>query len=184
MGLAYPVQRVLTGAALVTGYGLLGACWLIWRTEGDLQRRMRGNARLLGLATLGFVAAVSLPMPFLNEVFRARWFTFPAILYASPIPILVLLLAWRFLRALDRREHLAPFLCALGVFLLSYVGLGVSMWPMIVPPSITIWQAASPPASQLFLLIGAAVLIPLILVYTGYVYWLFRGKVQLGAGYH
>ena len=96
----------------------------------------------------------------------------------------MLLLAWRFQRGLQRHDELSPFLCALGVFLLSYIGLGVSMWPMIVPPSITIWQAAAPPASQLFLLLGAAVLVPLILVYTGYVYWLFRGKVQAGAGYH
>ena len=175
---------LLTGVALVTGYGLLGACWLIWKTEGALQREVRGFARLLGIATLGFVGAVSLAMPFLNEAFRARWLSFPAMLYAAPIPILVLLLAWRFQRGLERREELTPFLCALGVFLLSYIGLGVSMWPMIVPPAITIWEASAPPASQLFLLLGAAVLVPLILVYTGYVYWLFRGKVQAGAGYH
>jgi cytochrome d ubiquinol oxidase subunit II len=89
-----------------------------------------------------------------------------------------------FFRALQRGREFAPFLCALGFFLLSYVGLGVSMWPMMVPPGVTIEAAAAPPASQAFLLWGASVLIPLILVYTGYVYWLFRGKVRIGVGYH
>jgi cytochrome d ubiquinol oxidase subunit II len=123
-------------------------------------------------------------MPFLNEPFRERWFDFPAILLAAPVPLLVLALAWRFKRALDRREDLAPFLCALGLFLLSYAGLGISFWPLMVPPSITIWEAAAPPSSQAFLLVGAAVLIPLILAYTAYVYWLFRGKVTAESGYH
>lgn len=176
---------VLTGLALIAGYGLLGACWLIWKTEGELQTRFRVLARWLGFATLAFIAAVSIAMPFLQEAFRQRWFSWPAALYAAPVPLLVLALAWRFLLALNRREEIAPFLCALGLFLLSFVGLCISMWPMIVPPSITIWQAATAPASQMFLLIGTLFLLPLILAYTGYVYWLFRGKVTLGGpGYH
>ena len=175
---------ILTGIAVVVGYGLLGACWLIWKTEGDLQARARQLARILGFATLGFIAAVSLIMPFLNDAFRQRWFTFPNIIYAAPVPLLVLALAWGFFNAVDRRRELAPFLFALGFFLLSYIGLGISMWPLIVPPSITIWEAAAPPASQVFLLIGAAFLIPIILLYTGFAYWLFRGKVDPHAGYH
>ena len=175
---------LFTGFALVAGYGLLGACWMIWKTEGDLQRRARRLAGMLGLATLGFIGAVSLIMPFLNEPFRERWFDFPAILLALPVPLLVLALAWRFKRALDRREDVVPFLCALGLFLLSYAGLGISMWPLMVPPSITIWEAAAPPSTQAFLLVGAAVLVPLSLAYTAYVYWLFRGKVTAESGYH
>jgi cytochrome bd ubiquinol oxidase subunit II len=174
---------ILTALALIVGYGLLGACWLIWKTEGQLQARCRRIARILGLATLGMIALVSLIMPFLSEAFRARWFDFPALLYAAPVPLLVAALAWRFNKALDRDEDAMPFLCALGLFLLSYVGLGISMWPLIVPPDITIWEAAAPPSSQLFLLVGAAVLVPVILAYTGYVYWLFRGKVT-DPGYH
>lgn len=175
---------IATGLALVAGYGLLGACWLIWRTEGDLQARARRLARILALLMLGFIGAVSLAMPFLNEVFRERWFNFPAILFAAPVPLLVLVLAWRFKRALERKEDAMPFLCALGLFFLSYTGLGISMWPLMVPPDVTIWEAAAPPSTQLFLLVGAAILIPMILAYTAYVYWLFRGKVTADSGYH
>ncbi|WP_061026459.1 cytochrome d ubiquinol oxidase subunit II [Bradyrhizobium sp. CCH5-F6] len=175
---------ILTGVALVAGYGLLGACWLVWKTDGALQARCRNYARVLGLATLGFIAVISLMMVIQSAAFRARWLTLPNMLYAAPVPILLALLAWRFHRALGKGEDVVPFLCALGFFLLSYIGLGISMWPMIVPPSITIWQAATHPSSQLFLLVGAAVLVPVILVYTGYVYWIFRGKVRHGEGYH
>jgi cytochrome d ubiquinol oxidase subunit II len=192
---------LFTGVALVAGYALLGACWLVFKTEGDLQDRARGLARLLGVVTLVCIALVSLAMPFLQPAFRERWFVLPNLLYAAPVPLLVALLAWRFFRAVSESERHwnegrrateqevlwhdgQPFLCALGMFLLSYAGLGISLWPMIVPPSITIWDAAASPQSQRFLLVGAAVLIPMILIYTGYVYWLFRGKVRPGAGYH
>ena len=175
---------LLTGVALVVGYGLLGACWLIWKTDGPMQARMRELARWLGLATLGFIGLISAIMPFLQASFYQRWFSLPNMLLAAPVPVAVALLAWRLLTALKQDRHATPFLCALGLFLLSYIGLGISLWPMIVPPSITIWQAATVPSSQKFLLVGAAVLIPIILVYTGYVYWLFRGKVRRGGGYH
>lgn len=197
---------VFTGVAVVIGYGLLGACWLVWRTEGALQAEARRFARGLGVATLACIVAVSAAMPFLQPSFRDRWFTLPNLVLAAPVPILVALLGWALFRALgaadrranaeeggagegtERRGRLAhdgmPFLCALGLFGLSYAGLGVSMWPLIVPPDITIWQAAAAPSSQLFLLVGAAVLIPVILAYTGYVYWLFRGKVRADQGYH
>jgi cytochrome d ubiquinol oxidase subunit II len=113
-----------------------------------------------------------------------RWLHWPGMLLATPVPILVGVLGWRFFLALEHRSEVTPFLYALGLFLLSYIGLGISMWPMIVPPAVTIWQAATYPSSQLFLLVGALVLIPLVLIYTGFVYWLFRGKVSPEAGYH
>ena len=175
---------LLTALALVVGYGLLGACWLIWKTEGELQRRFRRIAYWLGVATLGTIGLVSLWMLFLNAPFRARWLTFPYAAGAAVVPILILVVAWRFKRGLDQDEHAAPFFCALSVFFLSYVGLGISTFPNIVPPSITIWEAATVPSSQLFLLVGAAVLIPIILAYTAFAYYLFRGKVSLGTGYH
>jgi cytochrome d ubiquinol oxidase subunit II len=174
----------MTGAALVVGYGLLGACWLIWKTEGELQARFRHLAGRLAWATLGFIGAVSLAMMVLSPAFRVRWLTLPTALGAALVPIVLAGLAVLFFSALRRGREIAPFLCALGFFLLSYVGLGVSLWPMMVPPGVTIQAAAAPPASQAFLLWGASVLIPMVLVYTGYVYWLFRGKVKLGEGYH
>lgn len=176
---------IMTGLALVVGYGLLGACWLIWKTEGELQARCRRYARVLGLATLLFIALVSLSMLALSADFRERWLTLPHLLFAAPVPLLVVLLAWLFLRALEEGREVLPFVYALGLFLLSYAGLAISIWPMIVPPSITIWDAATHPSSQAFLLVGAAVLIPVILAYTAYVYWIFRGKVTADSpGYH
>jgi cytochrome d ubiquinol oxidase subunit II len=186
---------VLTGAALLAGYGMLGACWLVWKTEGELQDQVRALAGRLTWLTLGFMALVSAIVPFLLPQFRERWFDFPAILTALPVPVLVVVLAWRLFRGLREAGHNPenrrmvwrdgiPFACALGLFFLAYTGLGISMWPMIVPPDITIWEAAAPRDSQLFMLVGAAVLIPVILAYTAYVYWLFRGKIKAGEGYH
>jgi len=175
---------VLCGVAVVVGYALLGSAWLVWRTEGSLQQRCRGHALRLGAATLALIVAVSIWTPLLNPVFATRWFGWPGIALTSPVPILVALLSVGFWRGLSRRHHATPFLCALGVFVLCFVGLGISVYPHIVPPDITIWDAAAPPASQAFLLVGAVVLVPVILLYTGYAYWIFRGKVRHGEGYH
>ncbi|MBV9776869.1 MAG: cytochrome d ubiquinol oxidase subunit II [Acetobacteraceae bacterium] len=175
---------VLCGLALVIGYALQGSCWLIWRTEGALQRRCRRYASLLGALLLALMVVVSLWTPMLNPSISGKWFGYPGIVLTGPVPILVALVAWRFWRGLARREHLSPFLCVQAWFVLSYIGLGISFWPLIVPPSLTIWDAAAPPASQLFLLVGTVILIPIILTYTGYAYWVFRGKVRHGEHYH
>ncbi len=175
---------VLCGVATVVGYALLGATWLVWRTSGDLHVRARRQAFVLGCATLGMIGAVSLWTPFLRGDLAHRWFSWPGILLTSPVPLLVALLAFGFFRSLARGRDLAPFLCALGWFVLSFAGLGISLYPMIVPPSVTIWDAAAPRDSQVFLLVGAAVMIPVIMAYSGYAYWVFRGKVQHDAGYH
>ncbi len=174
---------VLCGIALVLGHALQGACWLIHRTEGRLQHSARGYARILGLAMLALIIIVSLWTPFLNDVYWHHWFSFPRILLTAPVPILVVLVAWVFWRTVDSSD-IVPFLCAQAWFVLCYAGLGISIWPMIVPPSITVWDAAAPPASQLFLLIGAAILIPIIIGYTSLAYWVFRGKVRAGEHYH
>jgi cytochrome d ubiquinol oxidase subunit II len=175
---------VLCGIAVVVGFALLGACWLIWRTEGELQTRCRRHAAVLAVATLALIVVVSLWTPLLEPAFMNRWFGWPGILLTSPVPILVALLAWGFWKGLQLKHDLTPFLCAQGWFVLCYAGLGISMWPLMVPPSISIWDAAAPPKSQEFLLFGAVFLIPIILCYTGYAYWLFRGKVKAGAHYH
>ncbi len=175
---------LLTGAALVVGYGLLGATWLVMKTEGALRdRAYRLSYRLL-LATLIAIGAVSLATPFLEAEYWRRWFEWPNILFTAPIPLAVALVALLLLRALGKRRDHQPFLLTLVLFGLSYAGLGVSMWPHIVPKSVTIWQAAAPDNSLFFMIFGVAVLVPIILAYTGWAYWVFRGKVQAGSGYH
>jgi cytochrome d ubiquinol oxidase subunit II len=175
---------VFTGVALVLGYALLGAGWLIMKTEGELQERAYGLMRRLGIAVLAAVAAVSLWTPILNDEIAGRWFTWPNIAFLSPVPLLVALAAAGLYRALALRREVQPFLLALALFVLSYAGLGISLYPHIIPPDVAIWEAAAPAESLAFLLVGAAVLLPIILGYTGYAYWVFRGKVRPDQGYH
>jgi cytochrome d ubiquinol oxidase subunit II len=175
---------VLTGVALVIGYALLGATWLIMKTAGELQARAYGFAWIAGFGTLALIGVVSLWTPFLNPVYMSRWFAWPAILYTVPVPLLVALAALLLFGGLYRRYEISPFLAAIALFVLSYIGLGISFYPYILPPSITIWEAAAPDSSLRFLLVGAVVLVPLILLYTGWAYWVFRGKVDAAAGYH
>lgn len=175
---------VLTAASLVVGYALLGACWLVLKTEGSLRRRAHGLARLLGIALIAAIGIVSAWTPFLEAGYLARWFGWPQIIYVAPVPVLTAVAAWWLLRSIDKEREREPFLAALALFLLCYAGLGVSLYPNVVPPSISIWEAAAPEKSLSFLLVGAVVLIPLILAYTGYAYWVFRGKVGPDGGYH
>jgi cytochrome d ubiquinol oxidase subunit II len=175
---------ILTGLALVFGYALLGSTWLVYKTEGRVQDESYRFAWVTAVATLAAIAAVSLWTPFLSAAFRARWLAFPQVLYAAPVPLLVGAAALVLFRGLAERRELAPFLAALSLFVLSYAGLGISFYPYIVPTSVTIWDAAAPENSLAFLLVGAAVLVPLILLYTAYSYWVFRGKVNASGGYH
>ncbi|MBL4793622.1 MAG: cytochrome d ubiquinol oxidase subunit II [Citromicrobium sp.] len=176
---------LLCGVAVVTGYGLLGATWLNWRVEGDIQRRVRAFAKVLSFATAGFIGAVSLATPFLEQAYFDRWFEWPAILQVSPIPLLVIGLVLLLARTLyTERGDWLPFIITLSLFGLCFLGLGVSMWPYVIPTEVTLWDAASPYKSQLFMFVGAAVLVPIILGYTAYAYWVFRGKMQHGEGYH
>jgi cytochrome d ubiquinol oxidase subunit II len=174
---------LLTGVSLVAGYALVGATWLIMKTEGELQAQMRRHAAWLGAATLACIAAVSAATPFLEHRYYERWLSWPNVLFAAQIPLLVMIGAVLFFISLKRQWESWPFLLTLGLFGLTYAGLGVSIFPLIVPPSVTLWAAAAPAASQLFMLFGAVILIPVILAYTGYSYWVFRGKVG-HEGYH
>jgi cytochrome bd ubiquinol oxidase subunit II len=179
---------VFCGIAVVFGYALLGASWLLWRTTGLLHTNMRRHTFVLGIVMLVMLAAVSLWTPFLSPTFNQRWFAWPGMLATGVAPALCIVLAVWFFLALRREDSSAhekvPFFCALGWFTLGFLGLGYSIFPMIVPPSLTIWQAASVHSSQIFLLIGAAVMIPLILGYNALSYYIFRGKVEPGAHYH
>jgi cytochrome d ubiquinol oxidase subunit II len=175
---------ILTGVSLVIGYALLGASWLIMKTEGSLRDKAYQMAWVLLIAMLAAIGAVSLATPFLHIQYTQRWFTWPNIILTAPVPIAVAGVTVLLLRSLANKYDYQPFFLSLLLFLLSYAGLGISMYPYIVPQSITIWEAASPVNSQLFMLVGVAILIPLILAYTGWAYWVFRGKVRAGHGYH
>ena len=174
---------LLVGVGLVCAYALLGATWLVMRTEGILQIRARIFAFWLGGATVAAIAAVSAATPFLEGKYWERWFAMPNVLLTAQVPLLVAGAVFLYFHLLRRGAEHAPFLLALGLFFLSFVGLGISIFPDIVPGRITIWEAASPRTSQVFLLAGASILIPIILAYTAYSYWVFRGKVD-AAGYH
>ena len=175
---------LLTGFALVVGYALLGATWLILKTDDDVQRLARKAAFGLALALLGLIGLVSLLTPFLNAHFMQKWFAWPAMAFVAPVPLLVLVCAYALFKGLADKSNLMPFLAAQGLFALSYIGLLISFFPYIVPSSLTLWQAAAPDNSLRFLLVGAVVLIPIILAYTAYAYWVFRGKVQAKHHYH
>ena len=173
------------GVAVMAGYMLLGATWLVMKTEGPLQERMRKRAWVFGLATVGFIGVVSLWTPFLQEGYFARWFAGWRIGLALLVGAGVLALALAMFRSLTVHHHeYRPFVQALALFGLCFVGLGICMFPYIVPTEVTIWEAAAPRASQIFMLVGASVLIPLILAYTAYAYWVFRGKIDPEVGYH
>lgn len=175
---------LITGVALVIGYALLGATWVNMKTTGELQRRVRGYARPLMIATLGLIGLVSLLTPLQDPVYLTRWFAWPGVIFSVAVPSIVLTLAWRLDRGLKGEEDYSPFLCAIGFFVLSFIGIGISFYPYMVPPSLTIAEAAAPDSSLAFALVGAAVLIPIILAYTAYSYWVFRGKIDPEESFH
>jgi len=172
------------GVGLVFGYVLLGATWLVMKTEGALQDWARTKVRLASFGVIAFIVLVSVWTPFLHEHIAARWFSWPNLLFFSPVPVITGLLFLGLWRALERRSDIAPFVAAMGLFALCYLGLAISLFPYVVPHKLTLWDAATAPEGQAFLLIGTMFLIPVILMYTGWSYWVFRGKVRAGAGYH
>jgi cytochrome d ubiquinol oxidase subunit II len=175
---------LLCGLGVLAGYALLGATWLVLKTEGAVAARARGQAKMLLIVVLAFMAVVSIWTPLAFERIAARWFSTPNIYFLWPVPLLtalVALMAWRWL---DEGREVRPFLAAIVLFLLGYLGLVISTFPYLVPPTLTIWQTAAVPASQIFMLLGTLVLLPIILGYIGFVYWLFWGKVREGEGYH
>ena len=175
---------LLTGVALVFGYALLGAGWLVMKTEGALQAWSRRAGRVCLVAVSGCIAAVSLWTPLASGVIAQRWFGWPNMALLLPLPLATVatgIYAWR---ALGRDGAWQAFAASVGLFALSFLGIAISLWPMIVPGHFTLWEAASPESTQAFLLVGTLVLLPVILFYTGWSYWVFRGKVRQGEGYH
>lgn len=175
---------LLCGAGVVVGYGLLGATWLVMKTTGVVADRAREQAKRLLLAVLVLMALVSLWTPLAFDRIADRWFSLPNFYYLWPVPLLTALAAYCAWRWLESGREVLPFFAAIALFLLGYFGLVISVFPYLVPPSLTIWQTAAVPASQLFTLIGTLIMLSIILAYIFFVYWLFRGKVRPGEGYH
>ncbi len=174
---------LLTGLGTVAGYALLGATWLVWKLDGESQHHARQLGKRAAWATFVLMGGVSLYNITLNAEYAERWLSAPEIYYAAPVPILTGLVALALLRALSVARHSKPFWLSIALFFLGMAGLGVTMWPYIVPPGITIWDAAAPEKSQIFMLVGTAIIMPIILGYTAWAYWVFRGKTEY-EGYH
>lgn len=169
---------VMVGVALVAGYALLGATWTIMKTDGETQVWARRCAKYVMVYVALFMGLVSLSMPLMNSDIRQLWFSLPNFLFLQPMPILSLLffvMLWRDLRS---EREFRPFFLTLGIFLMNYIGIGVSTWPWLVPFQVTLWDAAAAPESQSLLLLGTLFLLPCILAYTGYCFWVFRGKAS------
>jgi len=178
------VFSILTGCAVVVGYGLLGATWLILKTENSLQRQMQTYAWWLGAGTLVFIGIVSLLTPFQDPVYFERWFNLPGSAFSIVVPVAVVAATWALFTGLNAGKDGQPFYSALCLFVLCFVGIGISFYPNIIPPSLTIAEAAAPDESLRFALVGTVVLVPMILIYTAYAYWVFRGKIDPEEGYH
>jgi cytochrome d ubiquinol oxidase subunit II len=174
---------LLTGLGTVAGYALLGATWLVWKLDGESQHHARKLGKRAAWATFVLMGAVSLYNVFLNADYAERWLSAPEIYYAAPVPILTGLIALALLRALSVERHSKPFWLSLALFFFGMAGLGVTIWPYVIPPDVTIWDAAAPERSQIFMLIGVAITMPLIIAYTAWAYYVFRGKVG-HEGYH
>lgn len=172
------------GVGLVFGYTLLGATWLVMKTEGKLQDWARRHSRNALFGVLAFIALVSLWTPTFEPGIAARWFSWPNMLFLAPVPLITVALGWWVWRALHRNADYQPFIGAMALFAMCYLGLAISLFPYIVPHEITLEDAAAAPNTQAFLLLGTLFLIPIILTYTGWSYWVFRGKVRADIGYH
>jgi cytochrome d ubiquinol oxidase subunit II len=175
---------ILVGVALMFGYSLLGAGWLVIKTEGALQDWARTFGRRCLIGTAVAIAVVSVWTQLADAHIAARWFSWPNIALLAPVPIITAGLVWYAWRSLNNRSEYGPFMAGLGLFVMSYLGIAVSLWPMIVPGHFTLYQAAASPSTQAFLLIGTLFLLPVILVYTAWSYWVIRGKVRANVGYH
>jgi cytochrome bd ubiquinol oxidase subunit II len=178
---------VLTGASLVLGYGLLGATWCVMKTSGELELWARRMALRFLIGVIAAMAVVSLCVPFLGREIEQRWFSWPNIAFLAPVPLLTAFTAFRIWRGVENGAERSPFLLSIALFLLGFLGLAVSLFPYVVPPRFTIWQASNTPASQMFALVGYLVVMPLTFLYTAYAYYVFRGKVAedvQASGYH
>lgn len=174
---------MLTGLGVVIGYGLQGSTWLVMKTENEMQDWARRAAVMLGGGLLIVLGAVSILTPLLRPAIAERWFGGINILFVAPVPLLTLCFAGLLYFGLFTKREFMPFISSIALFVLAFAGLGISLFPHIVPPSVTIWDAAAPRSSMVFALIGLAITLPMVLGYTVYAYSVFKGKVSAEGGY-
>jgi cytochrome d ubiquinol oxidase subunit II len=167
-----------TGLALVGGYALLGATWLMMKTSGTIQKKAFALGKPLMLGLGACIGIVSLWTPLMDPTIASRWFALPGFFVLLPVPLITISLGVLLWRSISHKNEIKPFILTIALFLMSYLGLGLSMWPYVVPRSLTFWDASSPYDSQLFILVGVAILLPVILAYTAYTFWVFRGKAS------
>ncbi|OTA16236.1 cytochrome d ubiquinol oxidase subunit II [Xenorhabdus vietnamensis] len=172
------------GFGLAIAYALLGCGWLVMKTEGHLQQQMYRVLRPLALLMLTIITIISIWTPLSHSTIAGRWFSLPNLFFFMPVPLLVLWSSWQLLKANQKSSHYTPFLAALLLIFMGFTGLGISIWPNIIPPFISYEEAASPPQSLGFMLVGALFIIPIILTYTFWSYYVFRGKITHEQGYH
>ncbi len=175
---------IFTGIGVLIAYALLGTTWLVMKTEGALQNRMRALGKRITIVLVLAIAVVSVWTPYTHVEVAIRWFSWPNLFFFAPVPVLVVAATWGLIWTLGHETNAPPFLLALLLLFLGYTGLAISMWPNIIPPAVSIWQAAAPPQSMGFALVGALFIIPFILVYSAWSYFVFRGKVKTGESYH
>ncbi|MFD2179033.1 cytochrome d ubiquinol oxidase subunit II [Veronia pacifica] len=175
---------VFCGIAVTFGYTLLGGCWLLVKTSGHLEQMLYARCKKLTLWFLGTIGIVSVWLPLMSEPIAQRWFSFPNSLLFFVIPAVSAWCAYELWHSLNVQKPLRAYFCTLGLYLMAFAGFAISVFPYLVPREITLWEAAAPDNSLKFLLAGAVILLPMIIAYTAYSYWVFRGKVSSDEGYH
>ncbi|MGE7470612.1 cytochrome d ubiquinol oxidase subunit II [Bosea sp. NPDC003192] len=175
---------LMCGAGVVIGYATLGATWLVYKTEGPVAERARRQAKILLIGLLGFAVLVSLWTPYAHPRIAERWFTPSNLMLLWPFPLLTAFCGYMAWKRLNGAHEFTPFAFAIAIFVLCFLGLAISNYPYLVPPGLTIWDTAAAPSSHIFVLMGVTFLLPMILFYTAFVYWTFRGKVKADSSYH
>ncbi|BDR15859.1 cytochrome d ubiquinol oxidase subunit II [Vibrio sp. STUT-A11] len=175
---------IFCGFALIATYALLGSTWLIMKTEGELQQTMFRFTNKTLAAMVASLVIVSAWTPLAFPSIAQRWFSTPNLYYLIPVPVITALVCLKIIDSVKHHKERSPFIMALIIVILGFAGLGISIWPNIIPPHISIWDAAAPEISQSFMLFGAVMILPVILAYTFWSYYVFSGKVKEGEAYH
>ena len=175
---------ITVGMALIAGYTLLGSTYLILKTVGPVQKKAYQKARRAGWIVLGCQVLVTLWTPFHYPSVLANWFSSPRIYFMWTFPVMGLLAFYGLMKSLKIHREVLPFACSVLLFLAGYFGLIASIYPYVVPPSITFQEAAAQHETLRFTLIGVIIILPVVLGYTLYSYFVFRGKVDQEKYYH